>query len=139
MCLQVAVLSVSLSLRIQPGGAPSKAHWPGEHGFARPQSSVPSVLSSVASIYSSSLLLSLDGSSLPPNIDGITGQVHTFNASVRLDAIDRVMLACQRENGINMAYSDPEGFGHPGTMGLWDLHSSDTLSQAKNAAAQRLS
>ena len=30
-----------------------------------------------------------------------------------------------------MAYGDPDSFGHPGTMGLWDLHSSDSLSRAK--------
>ena len=46
-------------------------------------------------------------------------------------SIDRIMLVCQRENGVDMAYGDLDGFGHPGTMGLWDLHSSDTLSQAK--------
>ena len=45
--------------------------------------------------------------------------------------IDRVMLVCQRENGIDVAYSDPNSFGRPGTMGLWDLHSTDALSQAK--------
>ena len=37
-------------------------------------------------------------------------------------AIDRAMLVCQRENGVNMAYSDNDRFGCPGTMGLWDLH-----------------
>ena len=41
---------------------------------------------------------------------------------------DRVMLVCQHEN---VAYSDPDGFGHPGTMDLWDLHSTDALSWAK--------
>ena len=46
-------------------------------------------------------------------------------------AIDCVMLVCQRENGINMAYSNPDRFGCPRTMGLWDLHSSDALSQVK--------
>ena len=46
-------------------------------------------------------------------------------------AIDRIMLVCQCENGVDMAYSDPDGFGHPGTMGLWDLYSSDTLSWVK--------
>ena len=46
-------------------------------------------------------------------------------------AIDQIMLVCQRENGIDMAYGDPDSFGHPGMMGLWDLHSSDALSQAK--------
>ena len=45
--------------------------------------------------------------------------------------IRRVMLICQRENGVNMKYSDFHGFGHPGTMGLWDIHSSDTLNRAK--------
>ena len=45
--------------------------------------------------------------------------------------IDRVMLVCQHENGIDIAYSDPDGFGHPRTMGLWDLHSTDALSRAK--------
>ena len=46
-------------------------------------------------------------------------------------AIKRVMLMCQCENGINVKYPDPDGFGHPGTMGLWDLHSSNTLNRAK--------
>ena len=46
-------------------------------------------------------------------------------------AIKRVMLMCQSENGINVKYSDSDGFGHHGTMGLWDLHSSDTLNRAK--------
>ena len=41
------------------------------------------------------------------------------------------MLVCQRENGVNMKYSDSNGFGCPGTMGLWDLHSSDALNRAK--------
>ena len=46
-------------------------------------------------------------------------------------AIDRIMLVCQCENGVDVAYGNPDGFGHPGTMGLWDLHSNDTLSWAK--------
>ena len=46
-------------------------------------------------------------------------------------AIDRIMLVCQCENGIDVAYSNCEGFGCQGMMGLWDLHSSDALSQAK--------
>ena len=41
------------------------------------------------------------------------------------------MLMCQHENGVDMAYSDLDGFGHPGMMGLWDLHSSNALSQVK--------
>ena len=45
--------------------------------------------------------------------------------------IKQVMLMCQRENSVNMKYSDSDGFGHPGTMGLWDLHSSDALNRAK--------
>ena len=45
--------------------------------------------------------------------------------------IDRVMLVCQHENGVDMAFSDPDGFGRPGTMDLWDLHSTDALSRAK--------
>ena len=45
--------------------------------------------------------------------------------------IDWVMLVCQRENGVDVAYSDPNGFGCPGIMGLWDLHSTDALSRAK--------
>ena len=45
-------------------------------------------------------------------------------------AIDWVMLVCQCENSIDIVYSDPDGFGRPGTMGLLDLHSSDALSQA---------
>ena len=46
-------------------------------------------------------------------------------------AIKRVMLVCQCENGVNVKYSDSDGFGCPGTMGLWDLHSSDALSRVK--------
>ena len=46
-------------------------------------------------------------------------------------SIDRIMLVCQHENGIDMAYGDPDGFGCPLMMGLWDLHSSDALSWAK--------
>ena len=46
-------------------------------------------------------------------------------------AIDQIMLMCQCENGANVAYSDPDGFGHPGMMGLGDLHSSNALSRAK--------
>ena len=45
--------------------------------------------------------------------------------------IKQVMLVCQRENGVNMKYSDPDGFGCPGMMGLLDLYSSDTLNRAK--------
>ena len=45
--------------------------------------------------------------------------------------IDRVMLVCQHENGVDVAYSDPDGFGRPRTMGLWDLHLTDALSWAK--------
>ena len=32
---------------------------------------------------------------------------------------------------MDVAYSDPDGFGCPSTMGLWDLHSPDSLSRAK--------
>ena len=45
--------------------------------------------------------------------------------------IDRVMLVCQCKNGVDIAYSDPNNFGRPGTMGLWDLHLTNTLSRAK--------
>ena len=45
--------------------------------------------------------------------------------------IDQVMLVCQCKNGVNVAYSDPDSFGCPGTMGLWDLHSTNALSWAK--------
>ena len=46
-------------------------------------------------------------------------------------AIKQVMLVCQCENGINVKYSNCDGFGRPGTMGLWDLHSSDALNRVK--------
>ena len=46
-------------------------------------------------------------------------------------AIDQIMLMCQCKNGVDMAYGNPDGFGCPGTMGLWDLHSSDALSWVK--------
>ena len=45
--------------------------------------------------------------------------------------INRVMLVCQWENGVDVVYSDPGGFGRLGTMGLWDLHSPNALSRAK--------
>ena len=45
--------------------------------------------------------------------------------------IDRVMLVCQCENSVDMTYSNPDGFGRPRTMGLWDLHSTDAVSRAK--------
>ena len=45
--------------------------------------------------------------------------------------IKPVMLVCQCENGVNVKYSDSDRFGCHGMMGLWDLHSSDALSQAK--------
>ena len=45
--------------------------------------------------------------------------------------IRQVMLVCQHDNGVNVKYSDSDGFGCPGTMGLWDLHSSNALSRAK--------
>ena len=47
------------------------------------------------------------------------------------EAIDQIMLICQCENGVAVAYGNPDGFGHPGMMGLWDLHSSNALSQVK--------
>ena len=43
----------------------------------------------------------------------------------------REVNVCQCENGVNVKYSDSDGFGHPGTMGLWDLHSSNALNRAK--------
>ena len=45
--------------------------------------------------------------------------------------IEQVMLVCQCENGVDIAYSDADGFGRPGTMGLWDLHSMNALSRAE--------
>ena len=45
--------------------------------------------------------------------------------------IDRVMLVCQHEDGRDVVYSDPDGFGCPGTMGLWDLHSPGALARGK--------
>ena len=45
--------------------------------------------------------------------------------------IDRVMLVCQHEDGRDMVYSDPDGFGCPGTMGLWDLHSPGALARGR--------
>ena len=41
------------------------------------------------------------------------------------------MPVCQCKNGVNVKYSDSDGFGCPGTMGLWDLHSRDALNRAK--------
>ena len=52
--------------------------------------------------------------------------------------IDQVMLVCQRENGVDVVYSNPDGFGRPSTMGLWDLHSTEALSRAKMQLASGL-
>ena len=52
-------------------------------------------------------------------------------------AINWVMLVCQCENGINVRYSDPDGFGRPGTMGLSELHSSNAPESGEDAAAQQ--
>ena len=49
-----------------------------------------------------------------------------------------VMLVCQHKNGVNVKYSDSHGFGCPGTMGLWDLHSSNAPELGKDAATQQL-
>ena len=46
-------------------------------------------------------------------------------------AIDRIMLVCQCENGVNVAYGNLDRFRCPEMMGLWDLRSRDTLSRAK--------
>ena len=46
-------------------------------------------------------------------------------------AIDQIMLVCQCENGIDMAYGNPDGFGRPGMMGLWDFHCRDALSRVQ--------
>ena len=46
-------------------------------------------------------------------------------------AIDQIMLVCLHENCVDVAYGDQDGFGCPGTMGLWDLHFRDALSRAK--------
>ena len=41
--------------------------------------------------------------------------------------IRRVMLVCQCENGVNVKYSDSDGFGRPGTMGLWDRKKQESI------------
>ena len=41
------------------------------------------------------------------------------------------MLVCQHENGVNVKYSDSDGFGCPRMMGLWDMHSSNALNRGK--------
>ena len=41
------------------------------------------------------------------------------------------MLVCQCPNGTDVKYTDSDGFGHPGMMGLWDLHSNNALNWAK--------
>ena len=50
--------------------------------------------------------------------------------------IERIMLVCQWENGIDVAYSDPDGFGRLVTMGLWDLHSTNALSWGEDAVVE---
>ena len=72
----------STGLQVRPGSVPIKACWLGECIVVHLQSSFSSASSSVVSISSSSP--SLGGSSLLPNIAGVSGQVHTFNASARL-------------------------------------------------------
>ena len=51
--------------------------------------------------------------------------------------INRIMLVCQGSNGTDVKYSDSDGFGCPGIMGLWDLHSSDALNRAKLTMSSR--
>ena len=41
------------------------------------------------------------------------------------------MLVCQCPNGTDVKYTDSDGFGHPGMMGLWDLHLNNALNRAK--------
>ena len=78
------------------------------------------------SLYSSGLVR------LENLMDGITAESQTQESCSRDKvAIDRIMLMCQCENGVDVAYGNPDGFGCPGTMGLWDLHSSDALSRVK--------
>ena len=43
-------------------------------------------------------------------------------------SIDRVMLVCQCPNSADVMYADSDGYGRPGMMGLWDLHSNETLN-----------
>ena len=52
--------------------------------------------------------------------------------------INWVMLVCQWESRVDVVYSNPDGFGRPGTMGLWDLHSTEALSWAKMQLASGL-
>ena len=51
--------------------------------------------------------------------------------------MERVMLVCQRPDGTDVSYSDADGFGHPGTMGLWDLHSPTALARGKKQLPSR--
>ena len=53
-------------------------------------------------------------------------------------SIDQVMLVCQPPNGTAIKYTDSDGFGHSGMMGLWDLHSSDVLNWAKLVMKSRI-
>ena len=52
--------------------------------------------------------------------------------------IDRVMLVYQCPNGVDVTYANKDGFGHPGMMGLWDLHSNDALNWTKLELKSRL-
>ena len=45
--------------------------------------------------------------------------------------IDHVMLVCQCPNGADVAYADSNGFGCPGMLGLWDLHSNNVINWVK--------
>ena len=45
------------------------------------------------------------------------------------------MPVCQHKNGVNVKYSESDGFGRPGTMGLWDLHSRDALNRARSLSS----
>ena len=81
----MAVLSESLCLLVQAGGAPNKVCWPGERDIVYHQSlGCSASLSSTVSISSSSLMLLLTGSTRPPNIDGVSRWARTFSASMRL-------------------------------------------------------
>lgn len=47
-------------------------------------------------------------------------------------------MVCQHPNGADVAYANSDGFGHPGMIGLWDLHANHALNWAKLVLKSRV-
>ena len=91
---------------------------------------------SVFSVVSFQEILRLKGGDMPKFDKEINAKFKKLaKGSWALDdekvSINWIMLVCQCPNGVDVTYANKDGFGHPGMMGLWDLHSHNALNQVK--------